>query len=142
MGTVNRKEAHKAKRENLLGSVCCNCGKECGAEIEYHHIVPLEHGGNDIISNLAPICYECHTKVHFLYERKKPERTGRKRKEYDQELCDRVFTGYVKGTITEIEARRQLGTGQHIREMIVFKEWAERNGITVKGSHFGHGGPQ
>ena len=110
MGTQSRKVAHKAKRENLLGTVCCNCGKECGSEIEYHHIVPLERGGLDIESNLAPLCYECHTLVHFPYERKKPERVGRKRKEYDPVLMDRVFTMYVNKELSEIEARRELDT--------------------------------
>ena len=135
MGTQSRKVAHKAKRENLLGTVCCNCGKECGSDIEYHHIVPLERGGLDIESNLAPLCYECHTLVHFPYERKKPERVGRKRKEYDPVLMDSVFTRYVNNELSEIDARKELGTGCKIKDMIQFKEWAERNGVNPKASY-------
>ena len=113
----------------FLGTVCCNCGKECGSEIEYHHVVPLERGGNDIVSNLAPLCFECHTLCHFPFERKKPERTGRKRKEYDSDLMDSVFSRYVNKELSEKDARVELGTGCRIKDMVQFKEWAEKNGI-------------
>lgn len=139
MSSYSRKVAHQAKRDNLLGTVCCNCGKECGAEIEYHHVIPLERGGQDIISNLAPVCYECHSKIHFPFERKKPERTGRKRKVYDAVLMDSVFTRYVNKQLSEIEARRELGTGQHIKDMVQFKEWAEKNGVDLH-QNFGRSG--
>lgn len=139
MGSYSRKVAYKAKRDNLLGTVCCNCGKECGGEIEYHHVVPLERGGLDIVSNLAPLCYECHTLIHFPFERKKPERTGRKRKEYDSDLLDNVFSKYVNKQISEIEARKELGTGCRIKDMIQFKEWAAERGIDIH-QNFGQAG--
>lgn len=142
MGNYSRRVAHKAKRERMLGTICCNCGKECGADIEYHHVVPLERGGFDIISNLKPLCFECHAKVHFDYERKKPERTGRKRKAYDKDLLDSVFGRYVSGEIMELDARKELGTGCRIRDMIQFKEWAEEHGIDLEHAHFGRGGPK
>ena len=142
MSNYSRKVAHKAKQERMLGTICCNCGKECGSEIEYHHVVPLERGGLDVISNLKPLCYECHTKVHFDVERKKPERRGRKRKVYDQALMDSVFGRYVNGEIMELQAREELGTGCRIRDMVQFKEWAEGKGIDLKHAHFGRGGPE
>ena len=139
MSSQNRKVAHAAKRAGLLGTICCNCGKECYGEIEYHHIVPLERGGLDIESNLAPVCYECHTRIHFPFEKKKPERTGRKRKEYDPDLMNSVFTRYVNKELSEIDARKELGTGCHIKDMIQFKEWAEAHGIDPK-NNFGQSG--
>ena len=139
MSSYSRKEARKAKEENFLGTICCNCGKECGKEIEYHHVVPLERGGLDVRSNLAPLCYECHTLVHFNFERKKPERTGRKRKVYDKDLMDSVFTRYVNKQISETEARKELGTGCRIKDMVQFTEWAEEHGIDVHQS-FGRSG--
>ena len=135
MSNYSRKVAHKAKQDNLLGTVCCNCGKECGTEIEYHHIVPLERGGKDIISNLAPICYECHTRIHFNFEKKKPERTGRPRKAYDEKLLDSVFSRYVDKQITEAEARNEIGTGCHIKDMWQFHEWAEAHGIDPRANY-------
>ena len=139
MGSYSRAVAHKAKLDLLLGSVCCNCGKECGKEIEYHHVVPLERGGKDVISNLAPVCYDCHTTIHFNFERRKPERTGRKRKEYDPALLDSVCTRYVNKQLSETAAKKELGTGCHIKDMVQFKEWAERNGIDAS-QNFGQSG--
>lgn len=139
----SRKVQHKAKRELILGTVCCNCGKDCGEEIEYHHIVPLEHGGQDVVGNLAPLCYDCHSLCSFQRIRKKAERNGRKRKEYDEKLMNMVFTKYINGEVKEIDARKLLGTGRKIREMVQFKEWAEQKGIDIsKRYHFGRGGPQ
>lgn len=135
MSVYSRKVAHKAKRENLFGTVCCNCGKECGSEIEYHHVVPLERGGKDIESNLAPLCYECHSVVHFDVQRRKPERTGRPRKEYDPELLDSVFSRYVNKQVSERDAMAEIGTGCHIKDMIQFKEWAEDHGIDARKSY-------
>lgn len=139
MESYSRSVAHKAKQKLMLGSVCCNCGKECGKEIEYHHIIPLERGGKDIISNLAPVCYECHTKIHFEFERRKPERTGRKRKEYDPKQLDRVFTMYVNKQLSETAAKKELGTGCHIKDMVQFREWAEEHGVDPH-QNFGQSG--
>ena len=142
MSTYSRKIAHQAKKELLLGSICCNCGKDCGEQIEYHHVVPLERGGRDTVRNLAPVCYECHSLIHFPFERKKPERTGRKRKQYDHELMDSIFTRYVNGEIMEQTARAELGTGCRIRDMVQFREWAVEHGINLDHARFGRGGPQ
>lgn len=49
------------KRE--IGTQCCNCGAT--KELEYHHIVPVSLGGNDINSNMACLCYSCHQKIHY-----------------------------------------------------------------------------
>lgn len=139
MRGYSRNVARKAKQEKLLGTVCCNCGKECGSEIEYHHVVPLERGGNDIESNLAPLCYECHSIVHFDTVRRKPERTGRRRREYAQDLLDDVFRRYVNKDISEKDARAELGTGCRIKDMVQFWEWAERNGVDPQ-QNFGRSG--
>ena len=139
MSSFSRKVAHEAKRSGILGTVCCNCGKDCGREIEYHHIVPLERGGKDVMSNLAPVCYECHSLIHFPFERKKPERTGRKRKEYDDNLLNSVFSRYVNKQLSETDAKKELGTGCHIKDMAQFKEWAEKNGID-QSQNFGRSG--
>lgn len=50
------------KLHKELGKRCGNCGSE--NNIQYHHIVPLAKGGNDILSNIAPLCEDCHRLVH------------------------------------------------------------------------------
>jgi hypothetical protein len=37
---------------------CCRC-RSFGVEV--HHIIPHEHGGEDIFENAAPLCPNCHT---------------------------------------------------------------------------------
>ena len=139
MGTINRKVSTKAKRDLSLGTVCCNCGKECGYSIEYHHIIPLEYGGKDVITNLAPLCRECHSMQTFGFVHKKAERTGRKRKQYDPDLLDSVFTRYINKQLSEIDARKELGTGCKIKDMVQFKEWADKNGVDKK-TNYGRSG--
>ena len=142
MGAINRRVSAKAKRDLSLGTVCYNCGKECGTHIEYHHIVPLEYGGRDVITNIVPLCSECHSMQTWGFVHKKAERTGRKRKQYDKELLNSVFTRYVNNELSEIDARKELGTGCKIRDMVQFKEWARDNGIEMKKTNFGRGGPR
>lgn len=44
------------------GDECCSCKSK--EDIQYHHIVPLAAGGCDIISNIAPVCNNCHALIH------------------------------------------------------------------------------
>ena len=59
MSKINLTEKEKAK----IGKQCCNCGKK--EDLEYHHIVPLSMGGNNIVSNICCLCYSCHSLIHF-----------------------------------------------------------------------------
>lgn len=51
------------KDKEEIGMNCCNCGST--EELEYHHIVPVSLGGNNINSNIACLCYSCHEKIHY-----------------------------------------------------------------------------
>ncbi|MCH7886137.1 MAG: HNH endonuclease [Planctomycetes bacterium] len=42
---------------------CCQCKKQCGVNIEVHHIVPEVDGGDDDIENAIPLCFDCHCDV-------------------------------------------------------------------------------
>ena len=46
-----------------LPKECCNCGSKI--ELQYHHIVPDEVGGRTVPSNIAVICPECHSLIHY-----------------------------------------------------------------------------
>ena len=49
-------------------AVCATCGS--GANIEQHHIIPLEAGGTDDYYNLISLCHDCHMKLHHaIYDR-------------------------------------------------------------------------
>jgi hypothetical protein len=44
------------------GQKCCNCNSS--DSIQYHHIIPLAIGGNDILTNIVPLCEKCHLLIH------------------------------------------------------------------------------
>lgn len=44
---------------------CCSCG---ATPIEWHHVVWLELGGKDVISNINPVCPTCHRSIHYGYD--------------------------------------------------------------------------
>lgn len=51
------------QEKQIVGTKCCNCGSK--EDLQYHHIVPTELGGNDILSNMCCVCGNCHHKIHF-----------------------------------------------------------------------------
>ena len=50
------------------GYRCQNCGagggREGGAELHAHHIVPISKGGSHSTSNLKTMCKDCHSAIH------------------------------------------------------------------------------
>lgn len=46
-----------------IGTVCINCGAT--EELQYHHVVPISMGGNDIPSNMVCVCARCHSMIHY-----------------------------------------------------------------------------
>lgn len=49
------------KNKILNHTSCFVCGKPAYC---MHHIVPLCRGGNNLYSNLIPVCKDCHKKIH------------------------------------------------------------------------------
>ena len=58
----NRQIVAKWLRD-MLPKKCCNCGAT--KNLQYHHIVPAICGGNDVPTNIAVLCGDCHSKVHY-----------------------------------------------------------------------------
>lgn len=54
------------RRKKILekdGYTCQNCNYS-GTDLEVHHIVALEDGGSNRLSNLTTLCYDCHRAIH------------------------------------------------------------------------------
>jgi len=44
---------------------CVNCHRVGGAEaLEIHHIVPVGQAGTHQVTNLVPLCPQCHSAAH------------------------------------------------------------------------------
>ena len=41
---------------------CARCGR--AGRLELHHVTPIDKGGEDIESNLQPLCRPCHFEIH------------------------------------------------------------------------------
>lgn len=60
-GRVKRKAglataAARADREAAIATTCALCGRELGARVEWHHVIPRSQGGTDTVP-LHPICH-------------------------------------------------------------------------------------
>lgn len=65
----NKREEFNDMRPLLIqtkGTKCCNCEKECGNDIIFHHIVPLASGGTNNLTNITPICETCDGLIHSI----------------------------------------------------------------------------
>lgn len=52
--------------KKIKGTQCCNCHVECGDEIIFHHVIPISIGGSTNISNIVPLCTNCHHLLHNI----------------------------------------------------------------------------
>lgn len=108
--------------------VCGNCGSI--ENIEFHHVVPLEFGGRNVITNIVPLCHQCHCLAHQKVGKKSVERAGRPRKDAPEgykEAIDRYIRGELKGK----DFKREMGMdrGTRICEKWFYKEYLDECGI-------------
>ena len=50
-------EDRRSRLIALRGNRCINCGTD--KDIEWHYMVPIGSGGNDVDTNLVPLCSRC-----------------------------------------------------------------------------------
>lgn len=126
-----RQTVSKEIKQNK-GTICCNCGSS--DNIEYHHIVPIALGGNDIESNIVPLCHRCHKVAHhgrhithYLSHRN----SGRKPSATYKDAC-KIYDMYVDGEIGRRKACELLNCKKsaQITQQKWFKEYKEEHGIT------------
>ena len=67
MRNTTKFEYEYLKKEK--GTVCINCLSN-DKPIQYHHVVPISLGGQDILSNIVPLCEDCHNLIHHAKTKK------------------------------------------------------------------------
>ena len=125
-----RKWLSQEEKQNI-GTVCYNCGAT--EDIEYHHIVPLLLGGNDVKSNIVPLCYKCHKAAHMgqhINHYRNNSRGGRHSKSSIEKNAH-VFDQYINGEIGCRKAQQLLGYSNRttIVGLPVFKRYIQSIGI-------------
>lgn len=113
----NFQSTHRDEVMARYNSKCANCGTSVGLEL--HHIVPLHVGGNDVITNLVPLCHRCHMALHHEKETWKYKLTqvdcGRKNK-VDFDTFSHWFDKYIGGEIGKKKFCEMTGYGLHITQ--------------------------
>ena len=100
--------SRKSFRSNMyeqLGRKCVNCGSLF--KIEYHHIVPLANSGTNNLSNIVPLCVECHAKAHDQKGFKK--HNGGRPKAIEFEDAEEILSMYYNLEIGTKETKKLLG---------------------------------
>lgn len=88
------------------GRACIYCGNP--AE-ELHHIVPRHMGGDNRLSNIVPLCRECHCKAHSKRNNEKEWKAGRPLLPMPDNFFE-VADEYLDNKITFGEALEKVGT--------------------------------
>lgn len=118
-------------QKQKIGTRCINCGTD--EMIEYHHVVPIALGGNDIIENIVPLCHSCHKATHcgqHISHYVKTENSGRKPKATLEESKE-TFDLYIRGAIGNRQVCEELGYSNRtpIIKRPVFKKYLIQKGI-------------
>lgn len=102
------RQSFRDSMKEKLGNICVNCGST--ESIEYHHIVPIINGGSNNLSNIVPLCYECHCKAHDkAYKHRSIEGRGRpKIIDIHSEEFKYVYDSWASNKIGSAEAMQIL----------------------------------
>jgi len=52
------------RKYNYVCQRCHKSFKDDKFKLHAHHIIPLSKGGRNVLSNLIPLCEDCHSKTH------------------------------------------------------------------------------
>ena len=113
---------------DIVGSICVNC--ETSDNIEYHHIVPLKNGGTNKLTNIVPICKQCHCKAHNKIHRDTTK--GGRPKAIELENVEHILHRYFNNEIGKKETKLLLGINPNSKgcwERIT-KEYKQKHNIT------------
>lgn len=97
-------------------NMCANCGST--EFLEIHHVVPVEVGGTDKLTNLKLLCQKCHVLAHAslnglkLGEKKK--RGGRKQKPRIQNWEEAIIA-FVHGEMGNKTFRVLMNVGKNTK---------------------------
>ena len=129
------KDSFRKMLKDKLGNKCANCGSK--DLVEYHHVVPLVHGGTNNLGNIVPLCHECHLKAHNkhnhgdAYKKAKEDgRVGRKHK-MSYEECLPFLEAYFSNEIgtRELIEKCKYKPGTKISSRAYVKRYKKEHNI-------------
>lgn len=112
------------------GTKCKICGED-GAE--YHHLIPLWKGGEDVIENFVPLCRWHHMLLHNANARPrwKCKNSGRSRKIANTSGYKYILDDYLHCKIGTKECKESLGMTKStaLSDRKWFREYVKECGI-------------
>ena len=119
--------AFRDKRKKEFGNTCCNCGSK--EKMEYHHVVPLKMGGTNNLTNIKPVCQECHCKAHNKIFRRTWNNGRPKAIEYEE--AESILDRYFNLEIGMKEAKKIMGiaNGNKTTWYRLTKEYKEKHDV-------------
>ena len=134
-----RSSSVRKKALDIYQYKCANCGTS--SNVELHHIVPLAFGGNDIISNMIPLCHACHNATHHAksiskYTRK-ASNAGRPPK-CDDEAAFSAMDMWANGDIGERRCQElmRLSGKTKVKQTSQYIKWKRSRGIENVKNYF------
>ena len=133
----NNRLASQKFRKVLLqhygGAKKCVCCGEPISEPIWHHILPVANGGQDIVTNIVPVCEFCHKAIHnmkpaFYYKCKANNSGGRPKKKWVDNAED-IFDDYLHCRISKIEAKERLKVKYNFCDRPEYKEWLFKQNV-------------
>ena len=129
------RESFRKKLRKELGERCYNC--DSIEFIEYHHIVPVVYEGTNKLTNIVPLCINCHYKAHSKtniegIERAKKEKTVGRKHSIPYEVCYPFIVDYIYGRIGKKEFKARCGYSEKYKldKCAYIERYKEENNIT------------
>ena len=68
---MKSEEWQQKRKDRLLidNYECCMCGRT--TRLECHHVTYKRLGREDVRTDLATLCHDCHVRLHRFYSRKR-----------------------------------------------------------------------
>ena len=134
----------RQKMKEQLGNVCvnCHCEKE-GGLINYHHIVPLALGGTNNMSNIVPLCKECHYHAHSSRDINKlyhSKNIGGRPRIVPPDNYKEVLNDYMCGKISQKRCKilLRIRGKNKLTDMIYYKDYLDELGVHTCRNHLDH----
>lgn len=136
---MERNSSVRGKAHDIYQYKCANCG--ISKNVELHHIVPLMFGGNDVVSNMIPLCHACHQATHHAKNISKyiksTSRGGRPPK-CDDETAFYAMDMWANGEIGERRCQELMNLKKqtHVRQTSQYRKWKRSRGIENVKNYF------
>ena len=138
---IREEFANPAFRKWMKGQLpqrCVYCGS--AENLEYHHLVPVELGGDNRLSNIVPLCHAHHMVITHggtVAQYKDGRNKGGRPRKYSYADAKVIFDDFSHGRFgtAELRKRMHISGGTHIQDLPSYKQYLKERDIKHIKSH-------